>query len=162
MTFLRLACTTAILLAAAPMAAAAQDGPVRCPAPRDHSLPAQRDSILRSLALDELALTGFVRNEETGEPVPGIAVGIDGSDRVTLTGVDGGYVLRFLDRIPSPARPLMARACEPGRDYLTEVREVSLLSRRDEIVVVTDGVAAPKPGYAARLDFRVRPRPIPF
>lgn len=160
-TFFRLACTAAILLSL-PKAAAAQESSRGCPIPRHVSHPAVRDSILRSLEADERALTGLVRDEGTGKPVPGIVVAIEGTDRVTMTGADGGYVLRFLERIELRPRPLMARACELGWDYLTDVREVSLVTPWGDARVVRDGVALPGRPYAVRLDFRIRRRPTEF
>jgi hypothetical protein len=148
-------------LAFFPIASEAQDAPAPCPVALHRTPIAERDSLLRSLQPNEIALTGFVRDEATGAPVAGIVVSIDGSSRRTTTTEDGGYLIRLIQRGEAPY-PTMIRACELGRDYLTEVREVMLITPWEGTVVVIDGVAAGDPGYAVRLDFLVRRRPGVF
>jgi hypothetical protein len=155
--------TAAALLSLAffPIASEAQDAPARCPNGLHRTPIAERDSLLRSLEGDEIALTGFVRDEATGAPVAGIVISIDGSNRETRTTEDGGYLIRLVHR-GETLDPIMIRACEPGRGYLTEVREVLLITPYTGTVMVFDGKSVANPGYAVRLDFLVRRRPAVF
>lgn len=150
----------AAVLGAAPAGAAAQESAARCPMILQRVTVAARDSLLGSLEPGEIALRGFVR-DEAGDGVAGVVVVIEGTSYGTLTSDDGGYLIRMRGPERVPMRP-MVRACEPGWRYLTEIREVRLLSPSDGIIVVRDGVAMPEPGHAVRLDFSIRARPNVF
>lgn len=151
-----------LLLAIIPVAIEAQETWYGCPI-RSLRIPsaAQRDSLLRSLVPDEIALTGIVRDEATGEPVPGIVVTIDGTGLITRTGEDGGYVFRRLNRGDLP-RTTMVRACDMDWSYLTEIREVMLHTPWEGTALVVNGVVQSNRGFAVQLDVVVRRRPNIF
>ncbi len=154
---LALAVMTAVLL---PDAAEAQSA-TRCE-PARHVLTAEaRDSALQALEADEIAVTGFVVDEATGEPVAGLVVRIDGTSHATYTDREGGYLFRHLWR-DTPAQHRLVHVCSLDWEYLTEARELFVTTPWSDIVVVVDGVALPNPGHAVRLDFRVRRRPAVF
>lgn len=140
----------------------AQDGPLGCPVSLHRVQPAARDSMLRSLEANEIALTGFVRDEATGAPVPNIVVTIEGTSLATQTAEDGGYLIRGANRASALSRRPMVRACDTGWDYLTEVREVILAGPGHGTVVVIGGQTMADPGHAVRIDFLVRRRPSVF
>lgn len=145
-----------------PGRSAAQDASAHCPVVLHLTAPAVRDSLLQSLDPGEIALTGFVRDEATGAPVSRLVVRIEGSRLGTTTSEDGGYLIRHANRAEGvPARP-MVRVCEPGGEYLIEIREARLVTPWDGTVVVIDGTPVSSPGYAVRLDFVVRRRPNVF
>jgi hypothetical protein len=140
----------------------AQETPERCLVELSRMSVAARDSALRSLEANEIALTGFVRDEATGAPVRDITVSVVGTHLQAPTGEDGGYLIRHVNQAANlPSRP-MVKACEIGWDYLTEIREVRLTSPSDGTVVVIDGQTMSNPGHAVRLDFLVRRRPGVF
>lgn len=145
---------------AAPATAAAQEAARHCPPIQNRVSPAVRDSLLESLEPNEIALTGFVR-DEAGQGVAGLVVVIEGTSYGTQTADDGGYLIRMRGRERIPHRP-MVRACDTGWSYLTEVRELVLTAPWDGTVVVIDGVQHPNPGHAVRLDFTIRRRPGRF
>ena len=124
--------------------------------------PEVRDSLLQSLKPEEIVLTGFVRDEATGEPVPGAVLTIEGSGLGTTTSADGGYLIRLLNlRGSLPSRP-MVRVCTLALEYLTDIREVVLTPPWDGIAVMIDRKPALNPGYAVRIDFIIRRTPPVF
>lgn len=154
-------------LAAVPRVAVAQEATGACPLRREwvnHTPPAQRDSLLRALEPREKAVTGFVLDTD-GNPVAATLVSIDGSERGTMTAEDGSYLLRYLEReggLAGSHRP-MIRACAPGWEHLTELRELFMASPDGDVVVIgPDGVPSVPRGYAVRVDFVVRRRPSEF
>lgn len=151
-----------ITVLATPILARAQEPVRRCPATLRQLTPAVVDSMLLSLQPDEVALTGTVRDEATGEPLVGIMISIEGSGAGSVTSSDGRYVLRLLNERADLSYSPMVRACDLRRGYLTEVREVVLQTPWSGTVVVINGVAASEPGFAVRLDFVMRRRPTVF
>lgn len=145
-----------------PVGGAAQEPHARCPVVAHRTPPAARDSLLHSLDPEEIALTGFVRDQATGEPVPDMIVVFDGTGTGTMTAEDGSYLIRRLDSTDGLERPLMVKACDLAWQYLSEVREVMLVTPWLGTVVVIDGRTMPNPGHAVRLDFVVRRRPNVF
>lgn len=139
-----------------------QDDSARCPVVLHQSAPQARDSALQSLEADEIALTGYVRDEATGMPVPNIVVATAGSSQATTTAQDGGYLIRRLNRAGDIPRRPMVKACDLAWEHLTEIREVMLITPWAGTVVVIDGNAMSNPGYAVRLDFVIRQRPPVF
>jgi hypothetical protein len=135
----------------------------RCPVILHRTPPAQRDSLLRTLEAEEVVITGFVHDEMTGTPVPAMTVFLDGTRQGTMTAEDGSYLIRRVSRAEGLSNPRMIKACALGWEYLTEVREVVLEDPNEGLIVTgADGRSAPRPGYAVRLDFRVRRRPSVF
>ena len=120
---------------------------------------AERDSLLRSLEIREVAVTGFVR-DAAGAPVPNIVVTIDGMQHGTMTASDGGYLIRFMERekniVASHALGPVVRACDPFQEWLTEMREIQVVTPDGDVIVQ----GRPPAGYAIRLDFVVR-RKVP-
>ena len=160
----RLICAASVVAAAAgPISLHGQAASADCQVIPRSLPPAARDSVLRSLNPDEIALTGFVRDAQTGAPVRLATVLVEGTTWGMMTAEDGGYLIRFVEGGgPMPSRP-MVKACEVGWEYLTEVREVFLKTPWEGTVVVgPDGVPFRNPGYAVRLDFELRQRPSVF
>lgn len=133
--------------------ASAQEVPP-CPPVIHRMDSATMDSVLAKLGPNEVALTGTVTDEATGEPVPGLRVRIEGTDLATTTNAEGRYLIRNRSRVPTRA---MVSVCS-GWDYLREVREVFAVTPWEGTVVVIDGKTISDPGHAVRLDFRVRRR----
>lgn len=165
---LRWICAAALpSLIAIPRVAAAQEATGACMLRSEwlnQTPPARRDSILRALAPNEKAVTGFVLDTE-GRPVAATLVSIDRSERGTMTAEDGSYLLRYLEReggLSGSHRP-MIRACAPGWEHLTELRELFMASPDGDVVITgPNGVPLPPRGYAMRVDFVVRARPREF
>ncbi|HEX6041060.1 hypothetical protein, partial [Longimicrobium sp.] len=129
-------CAAAALAAAAPAGLRGQALSADCPRVAQTLSPAARDSVLRSLAAEEIALTGVVRDAGTGEPVRGATVMIEGTSWAAVTAADGGYLLRFTaGGGPMPARP-MVKACSPDMNHLTDAREGWLRAPWDGEVVI--------------------------
>ncbi len=155
-------CTAAAALSLGliPAAGLAQDRrPPPCFSTYPSLGPAERESRLQSLTVEEVAITGFVR-DEAGAPVANVVVTVDDTYMGTMTAADGGYLLRFLNLQKGIRRPgPMVRACSPYFEWLTEVREIQTITPNGDVVVLdVNGVAHPNPGYAVRLDFVVRRR----
>lgn len=142
-----------------PTGIAAQDAPMPCLTAQHPGVHAPFDSVLRLLQPEEIALTGLVRDEDTGAPVPGVFVSVEGTDRIVASGADGRYLIRRLDRA-SVRSPTMVRASASG--YQLELREVMLIGAGEGTFVVIGGERVPAPGCAVRLDFLVRRRPRVF
>ena len=147
----------ALALGAGTMDVGAQEVPA-CPPVLHRMDSATMDSVLATLQPDEVALTGTVTDEATGEPVAGLHVRIEATDLATTTNDDGRYLIRDRTRVPTRA---MVSVCS-GWEYLREVRELFAITPWNGTVVVIDGTTMSDPGHAVRLDFRVRRRPDVF
>ncbi|MFW6289318.1 MAG: SusC/RagA family TonB-linked outer membrane protein [Mariniphaga sp.] len=97
--------------------------------------------IATSIDAQQLAVAGTVTDAETGEPLPGVTIAVQGTSRGTITNFDGQYTLEtetgetlifsFVGYIP--------QEITVGRENLVNVQLVQSVVGLDEVVVIGYG-----------------------